>query len=108
MFTSDIPLDQFSDEVLADSSNADGADVLNDLLTTNWQTTAAVGLTVASGGVLGAISLAAFPAQTLAATGGIGVLAYAGKRRADGKPAFPFGEKKDDAKQEAAPAAAAA
>ena len=80
------------------------------LLTSNWQTTAAVGLTVASGGVAGAIMLAAFPAQTIAAAAGVGTLAYAGKRRADGKSAFPFMDKKSDeteSKEEvAAPAAA--
>ena len=45
-------------------------------------TAAAVGLTVASGGVAGAIMLAAFPAQTISATAGISALAYAGKRDA--------------------------
>ena len=64
-----------------------------EILDVNWQTTAAVGLTVASGGVLGALSLAAFPAQTIALAGGIGTLAYTGKRRADGKAAFPFMDK---------------
>ena len=78
-----------------------------DLVSTNWQTTAAVGLTVATGGVTGALMLTAFPAQTLAAAGGISALAYAGKRRADGKSAFPFMDKsatksdnKSDAKSE--------
>ena len=102
MFPSDVSLDQFSADVLMDNSDTDGMDSLNELLNTNWQTTAAVGLTVASGGVLGAISLAAFPAQTLAASTGISVLAYAGKRRADGKAAFPFMDKKsEDKKSEA-------
>ena len=72
-----------------------------ELLDTNWQTTAAVGLTVATGGVTGAIMLAAFPAQTIAATAGIGTLAYAGKRRADGKSAFPFMDKKQEAEASA-------
>ena len=67
-----------------------------EILDVNWQTTAAVGLTVASGGVLGAISLAAFPAQTLAVGGAIGGLTFAGKRRADGKSAFPFMDKQSD------------
>ena len=67
----------------------------SDLMNTNWQTTAAVGLTVATGGVTGALMLTAFPAQTLAAAGGISALAYAGKRRADGKSAFPFTDKSD-------------
>ena len=87
-----------------------------ELLNVNWQTTAALGLTVATGGVTGALMLTAFPAQTLAAAGGIGVLAYAGKNRADGNPAFPFMKKdevktdaksdKSTSKAEAAPAAA--
>ena len=66
------------------------------ILDTNWQTTAAVGLTVATGGVTGAIMLAAFPAQTIATVAGIGSLAYAGKNRADGKSAFPFMDKQSD------------
>ena len=99
MFPTDVSYDQFSEEVLMDNSDTDGMDSLNELLNTNWQTTAAIGLTVASGGVLGAISLAAFPAQTLAASTGIGVLAYAGKRRADGKDALPFMSKKSDDKK---------
>ena len=84
-----------------------------ELLDTNWQTTAAVGVTLASGGVAGAIMLAAFPAQTLVASGTIAGLAYAGKRRADGLSPIPFTDKKDDSKspsdtasEEAAPAAA--
>ena len=104
MFPTDVSLDQFSADVLMDNSDTDGMDSLNELLNTNWQTTAAVGLTVASGGVLGAISLAAFPAQTLAASTGIGVLAYAGKRRADGKDALPFLSKKTDDTQDKAEA----
>ena len=73
----------------ATSDNTDGLALLD----TNWQTTAAVGLTVATGGVTGALMLTAFPAQTLAAAGGIAALAYSGKRRADGKTAFPFMDK---------------
>ena len=101
-----MPLGDVSfDDLSPDNSQEEGMELLN----VNWQTTAAVGLTVATGGVTGAIMLAAFPAQTLAAAGGIGVLAYAGKNRADGKAAFPF-MKKDEAKSEpkaeAAPAAA--
>ena len=89
MFKSDF------DPSTAPITSTDGL-TSTELLTTNWQTTAAVGLTVASGGVLGAISLAAFPAQTLAAGGTISALAYAGKRRADGKSAFPFMDKQSD------------
>jgi hypothetical protein len=71
----------------------DGAEGMSELLATNWQTTAAIGLTVATGGVLGAISLVAFPAQTIAAGTGIGVLAYAGNRRANGETPLPFLDK---------------
>ena len=67
------------------------------VLDTNWQTTAAVGLGIASGGVAGAIMLAAFPAQTLAAGATIGGLAYAGKRRADGLSPLPFLNDEDKA-----------
>ena len=70
------------------------------ILDTNWQTTAALALGVATGGVTTTLMLAAFPAQTIGAVGGIGVLAYAGKRRADGKSAFPFNEKKEETKSE--------
>lgn len=87
--TNILSLDDFS-SVDESSSNA------MPILDTNWQTTAAVGLTVASGGVLGALSLAAFPAQTLAAGTSIGVLAYAGKRRTDGKSPLPFMDKQSD------------
>jgi len=79
-------------EDLTNHSTPSGANMLD----TNWQTTAAVGLSVASGGVAGAIMLAAFPAQTLGAGAAIGALAYAGKNRADGKSAFPFMDKKSD------------
>ena len=78
-----------------------------ELLTTNWQTTAAVGLTVATGGVTGALMLTAFPAQTLAASGAIAGLAYTGKRKADGKSAFPFMEKQSEDKAQATEPAAA-
>ncbi len=80
-----------ANDLIADESAAsNGIEILD----VNWQTTAAVGLTVASGGVLGALSLAAFPAQTIALAGGIGTLAYTGKRRADGQSPFPFMDKK--------------
>lgn len=78
------------------------------VLDRNWQTTAAVGLGVATGGVTGAIMLAAFPAQTLAAGATIGGLAYAGQRRHAGKSALPDMPflKKDKAEAVAEPAAA--
>ena len=77
------------------------------ILDKNWQTTTAVGLTVASGGVAGAIMLAAFPAQTLATGTAIGGLAVAGKRRAEGKdPLFGlmdrFSKKSDEKTDEKA------
>ena len=79
----------------------------------NWQTTAAVGLSVATGGVVGAVALAAFPAQTVAAGTAIGGLFYAGDRKAKGLEMNPFAKsekssetKKDEPKAEAAPAAA--
>jgi len=84
---------------MSDVASADCVDGAVDILNTNWQTTAAVGLSVASGGVAGAIMLSALPLQTLATGAGIGVLAYTGKRRADGLNAFPdmpFFSKKDD------------
>lgn len=97
----------FDDLTLDD--NQSGLEILD----VNWQTTAALGLGVATGGVTAALMLTAFPAQTLAAAGGIGVLAYAGKRRADGLEPFPFGDKdekseskKDSKVKQEAPAAA--
>ena len=60
------------------------------ILDRNWQTTAAVGLTVATGGVAGVVMLTALPAQTLAMTGGIAALAYAGDRAHKGLPINPF------------------
>ena len=93
MFPTDVSLDQFSADVLMDNSDTDGMDSLNELLNTNWQTTAAVGLTVASGGVLVVLSVLLhsqhrhwLPLLALV------VLAYAGKRRADGQrcPPLPF------------------
>ena len=78
---------------ITSSRSADGLSA-TELLDTNWQTTAAVGLTVATGGVTGALMLAAFPAQTIVTGATIGGLAYAGKRRADGKSALPFVDRK--------------
>ena len=76
-----------------------------DLLDRNWQTTAAVGLGVATGGVTGALMLTAFPAQTLALGGTITGLAVAGQRRSEGKDPL-FGvlarfDKKSEDKTEA-------
>jgi len=86
-----ISLDELTS---VDESSSDS----HKLLDTNWQTTAAVGLTVATAGVGGVVMLSVLPAQTIAASAGIGALAYAGKRRADGKSAFPF--TKSDKKSE--------
>ena len=83
----------------------DGAtNAVPDILDRNWQTTAAVGLGVATGGVTGALMLTAFPAQTLALGGTIGGLAVAGHRRSEGKDPM-FGllarfEKKSEEKTE--------
>ena len=42
--------------------------------------------------------LSVLPAQTIAASAGVGLLAYAGKRRSEGKDALPFITKKSDDK----------
>ncbi len=55
------------------------------ILDKNWQTTAAVTIGVATGGVTGALMLSVFPAQTLAVGGTIGALAVAGDRRSKGE-----------------------
>lgn len=60
-----------------------------EILDRNWQTTGAITLAVASGGVTGALMLSVFPAQTLATGAAIGGLAYAGKRRHEGKSVIP-------------------
>ena len=97
MMTSDI----LADQIDASSCNdIDGVNDLGELLDVNWQTTAALGLGVATGGLATGIMLAAFPAQTIGAGASIGLLAYAGKRRADGKDAFPFMNKQEDIKSE--------
>ena len=96
-----LSLDDFS-SVDENSSNA------MPILDTNWQTTAAVGLSVATAGVGGVVMLSVLPAQTIAASIGVAGLAYAGKRRADGLTPIPFLDKKDDqAKAEATEPAAA-
>ena len=74
-----------------------------EVLDRNWQTTTAIGLSVATGGITGGLMLAAFPAQTLVAGTAIGGLAVAGHRRHNGKDPM-FGlmarfEKKEDEKQ---------
>ena len=74
----------------------------------NWQTTAAVGLTVATGGVVGAVALAAFPAQTLVAGTTIGGLFYAGDRKAKGLEVNPFAKREEKTEATTEPATAAA
>ena len=83
-------------EVISSTTHA-----MPDILDRNWQTTAAIGLGVASGGVTGALMLTVFPAQTLVTGATIGSLAVAGQRRAEGKdPMFGlmarFDRKSDD------------
>jgi hypothetical protein len=78
-----------SDHLPGTVEHAATSNAIPDVLDRNWQTTAAIGLGVATGGVTGALMLSAFPAQTLAAGSLIGGLAVAGNRRANGKdPAF--------------------
>lgn len=81
------------------------------ILDKNWQTTAAVSLGVATGGVTGALMLTAFPAQTLAAGSLIGGLAVAGHRRAnDQDPMFGLlkrFEKSEDTESSETPVAEA-
>ena len=72
------------------------------ILDRNWQTTAAVATAVATGGVGGALLLAAFPAQTITAGATIGGLAYAGQRRHEGKSPLPFLNDEDKADDTAA------
>ena len=72
------------------------------ILDKNWQTTAAVGLTVATAGVGGVVMLSVLPAQTLAMTGGIAALAYAGDRAHKGLPLVPT-LKADDTKADSKP-----
>lgn len=102
-----ISMNLFSSTDVATDAVMDAGAKL-DILDRNWQTTTAIGLGVATGGIGGALLLAAFPAQTIAAGTAIGGLAYAGQRRADGKSALPDMPflKKDKAEAVAEPAAA--
>ena len=63
------------------------------LLDKNWQTTAAVAVACGTGGITGGLMLAAFPAQTLAASATIGGLFYTGHRREQGLAPMPFLDK---------------
>ena len=93
-----------SDDIATEDTQSSNA---MPILDTNWQTTAAVGLSVATAGVGGVVMLSVLPAQTIAASVGIAGLAYAGKRRADGKDPIPFLKKDDQDKAEATEPAAA-
>ena len=66
---------------------------LPSVLDKNWQTTAAATVAVATGGLGAGLLLAAFPAQTAAATATVGGLAYAGHRREQGLDPVPFMDK---------------
>ena len=66
-----------------------------DMLTKNWQTTAAVTLGVATGGAASLVMLSMLPAQTLTAGAAIGALLYAGDREEKDLPLFPFGNKQE-------------
>jgi len=75
-----------------------------DMLTKNWQTTAAVTLGVATGGAAGLVMLSKLPAQTLTAGAAIGALLYAGDREDKELPLFPFGNNQElDASDTATP-----
>ncbi len=84
----------FTDFIATDAS--DTANAVPDVLDRNWQTTAAIGLGVASGGVTAGLMLSAFPAQTLLTTGTISALAYVGHRRHNGETPLPFLNRKSD------------
>lgn len=98
MFTNDF------DNTNAVAASTEGSSFVD----RNWQTTAAVGLTVATGGVVGAVALAAFPAQTLVAGTTIGGLFYAGDRKAKGLEVNPFAKRGDKTEATDEPAASAA
>ena len=84
-------IDTFDCVAQDETSNA-----LPDILDRNWQTTAAIGIGVASGGVTAGLMLSAFPAQTLLTSGTITALAYAGHRRHNGESPVPFLNRKSD------------
>ena len=81
---------------------------LSDVLDRNLATTAAVTLAAGSGGLVGGICIAAFPAQTLAVGATIGGLAYVGDRQFKGLPINPFEGKEDKKSDEKTTAPAAA
>ena len=92
----------FQDDTVAGVCVDETANAIPDYLDRNWQTTTAIGLGVATGGIGAAMMLAALPAQTLAASATIGGLAYAGHRRHQGLEPIPFIKKKDAPQPEAA------
>ena len=94
-----VTFDNATTQVL-DDTNGTGLD----MLTKNWQTTAAVTLGVATGGAAGLVMLSMLPAQTLTAGAAIGALLYAGDREEKDLPLFPFGNKQElDAADTATP-----
>ena len=94
-----VTFDNATTQVL-DDTNGTGLD----MLTKNWQTTAAVTLGVATGGAAGLVMLSMLPAQTLTAGAAIGALLYAGDREEKDLPLFPFGNKQElDASDTATP-----
>lgn len=84
----------FDADVIADE-NSLTANAVPAILDRNWQTTAAVALSVGTGGLAGGVMLAAFPAQTLAVGSAIGGLAYAGHRKHEGLPINPWQKSAD-------------
>ena len=85
-----VTFDNATTHVL-DDTNGTGLD----MLTKNWQTTAAVTLGVATGGAAGLVMLSMLPAQTITAGAAIGALLYAGDREEKDLPLFPFGNKQE-------------
>ena len=67
--------------IIDDSPAVNTSGATDDLLSRNWQTTTAVAVGVATGGLFTGVMLTAAPAQTLASGAAIGSLAYVGHRR---------------------------
>ena len=69
----------------------------NEALDTTWQGKVALGLTGFSSVVVVGTFTVTNPATTIAMSAGIGVLAYAGHNRANGRAPLPFFKKDEDA-----------
>lgn len=81
----------------------------DNFLTRNLETTAAVGIAVATGGIGGAVMLSVMPTTTIAAATAASALAYVGHEKAHGRDAFRFFKKsKEDVTPEIAEATATA